>query len=78
MKIEKLVTLDTEIEVNISLDDIAAAIEEETDSMPGVLSGLNNVAIFLNAIPDSLITEMNDKQKALVKAFLTENAARFS
>lgn len=77
MKIVKYVTLDAEVEVHVSIDDVTAAIAEEADAVPGVMRGLNNVALFLKAIPDQMVAEMNDSQKALVKSFLTEQAARF-
>ena len=78
MKITKLITVETEVEVHVSCEDIASAINEPgVDRLFAVQSGLNNVGAYLKAIPDDLIVEMTDGQKQTVAKFLHDQAHRF-
>lgn len=77
MRITKLVDMKAEVDVDISVDDIAAAISEDPNSLNAVLRGLNNSASFMKAIPNSLIAEMNVQQRNVIGGFLFEQTARF-
>lgn len=66
MKIEKQVETCVDVEVHISLEDIAYAIAEDPRAMTSVLAGINNAHTFLKAIPDEIIAQMNDKQKRTI------------
>ena len=67
-----------DVEVDISLEDIVCAIAEETDKVPMVLRGIGNSHRFLKAIPDSIIAEMNDKQKSTIHTAMLEQVQRFA
>jgi hypothetical protein len=77
MKIPKMVTVEQEIEVEVTTEDIACCIAEETDSQRSVLLGINNCAKFLKAVPDGMIAGLNDKQREVIATFLREQAGRF-
>jgi hypothetical protein len=66
MKIEKQVETCVDVEVHISVEDIACAIAEETNCLSDVLRGINNAHSFLKAIPDSIIEQMNESQKRTI------------
>lgn len=77
MIITKTVELEAEVNVYIDADDIAIALAESADSVKSYLRCLNNVSLFLRCIPGSMIEEMNETQRQLVRDFLREQAARY-
>ena len=79
MKIHKLINVETEVEVNVTAEDIANAIADcdEFDRVNIVLYGINNIGAYMKAIPDSVVAEMNDAQKQVVAKFLNDQARRF-
>lgn len=78
MKIEKVVEIAAEVEVHVSVEDIACAIAEETDCLPHVLRGINNAHSFMKAIPDSMIGQMNEKQKRTIYDAMLLQVQRFA
>jgi hypothetical protein len=77
MKITKYVCFDQEVEIDITVDEITQAIYEDPDCMKNVLYGLNNVGMFLKAVPDSAILKLTEAQRKMIREFITEQAARF-
>lgn len=77
MKITTLVQRDDEIEVDVSVEDITNALCAATDRPFAVSMGLNNIAQFMRAIPDSIIAEMKDGHRQKVREFLIAQTARF-
>jgi hypothetical protein len=77
MIIKTQVTVDQEVEVNVTTEDIACCIGEDPDSMRQVLRGINNCATFLKAIPDTIISNMTAAQRQLLHDFLRKEAGRF-
>jgi len=77
MKITKYVCFDQEVEVDITVEEITQAINEEPDCMKNILYGLNNIGVFLKAIPDSSILKLTDSQRKMIREFITEQVARF-
>lgn len=75
------VTVDNEIEIDISLDDLILLFEESKDLKTKTLRilkiNLNQIAIFLKGIPDSIIKEMHPETKKLVIDFLEKTKQRF-
>jgi hypothetical protein len=78
MKINKLIEIQDEVEIDISVEEILAAIAEATDSMGSTLQGISNCMKFLTAIPDPIITEMTPEHKKRIRNFLIIQAARFN
>jgi hypothetical protein len=77
MKITKVVSFDQEVEIDITVEEITQAIYEEPDCMKNVLYGLNNVGVFMKAIPDSAILKLTESQRKTVREFCTVQASRF-
>ena len=80
MKVTTCVRIeDQEIEVNVSIEDITAALDEipEMERPIQALIGINNIVRFLKAITDELIAGMTEKQRELVRNFLDEQSNRY-
>ena len=77
MKILKLVTVEQEVTVHVTAADIAQALIEDGDESENALEAINNIACFLNGLPDSRIKGMNNAQRELIGVFLREQAVRF-
>jgi hypothetical protein len=78
MKIEKQVETCVDVEVHVSVEDIACAIAEETNALPDVLRGINNCHTFLRAIPDAIIERMNENQKRTIYNAMLLQINRYS
>ncbi len=89
MKITKWVDFGCEVDVDISSDDIRAALSESfseatRDNLgeppPGprdVLRALNGMAAFLNALTNEQISALTPGQRKVVASFLAGAAERF-
>ena len=77
MKITKYVSVDTEVEITISTEDIIDALAEETDCKLAVMNGLNGVAQFLNAVPDAIVAELTMIQRKVIADFFEKQRNRF-
>jgi hypothetical protein len=66
-----------DVEVDISLEDIVCAIAEEPDG-PMVLRGIGNCHRFMKAIPDSVIADMNPKQRETIHTAMLEQVQRYA
>lgn len=79
MRIEKTVNIDTTVEVDVTLDDIVAAIGHESDlvSLGLCLNAINSIAKFLKAIPAAMIIQMTGEQRETIRKFLEEQSKRF-
>lgn len=70
--------METEVEVNVSAEEIAEAITQQDHERIGVvLQGINGCAQWLKAIPDEMIAGMNESHRKIVGDFLREQSARF-
>jgi acid stress-induced BolA-like protein IbaG/YrbA len=78
VKIEKQVETCVDVEVHISLEDIACAIAEDTHALSTVLYGINNAHTFFKAIPDEIIAQMNVKQKRTIYEAMLLQINRYS
>lgn len=78
MKIPKYVTLEQEIEVDVSAEDIAAAIVEDPNRVHTCMVGINNFASFAKSIPDPVISEMSGGARKTIGDFLRGLSERFS
>jgi hypothetical protein len=88
MKITKWVDMGEEVEVEVSTEDIRAALAEsfaevtkdllgELPSTFPVVSALSDIGKFLRALSDEQIALLNPAQRRVVGQFLAEQAARF-
>ena len=77
MKITKLITVETETEVSVSVEDINQAIREDPERLHDVLTGINNCAQYLKAIPETVLADMTESQKSTIAKFLNDQAHRF-
>ena len=77
MKITKLITVETEVDVSVSVEDINRAIREEPERLHDVLTGINNCAQYLKAIPETVLADMTESQKSTIAKFLNDQAHRF-
>jgi ActR/RegA family two-component response regulator len=78
VKIKKYINVDAEVDVDIALEDIVAQITAEPDCLPQVLTGFNNVAQFIKAVPDKMIADMTPLQRVLICGFLEEQGKRIA
>ena len=81
MKVQKQITMDIDVEVDVSLDEVVLALAgemEEPDAVRSVVRGINHVLLFLRAIPDSLLDDMSRGQREVVQEVLMEQAKRFA
>ena len=77
MRVTKRISVETEVEVDVSAEDCARAIAEDPESKHTVLLGIDTAARFLRAIPDDLISEIPDEAKKVISDFLDEQRKRF-
>lgn len=78
MKIPKMVSIDTEVMVNVSADDIRVILNEPTDSVNAFLVALNDCATVIKGCPDEVMQKLNEPQRKVISGFFTEQARRFS
>lgn len=79
MKVKTMVRFEQEVEVEVDMDDIIAAIGDfpEGQDLPWILSGVTRVHSFLRRVSDEQIAAMNDRQKAIIRDALVAQAIRF-
>lgn len=77
MRIDKYISIEQEVEINLSPEDIQM-IFSENDSLPHILQGLNSVAGFLKGISDDRINEMPESTKLLIYKFLAKESVRYN
>ena len=77
MKIRQWVTVEQEVTVEVSIEDIAAAIATSRDALPSVLRGINNCYSFMKAVPDSMIARMNEHQLDIVRVEFQKQVDRY-
>jgi len=77
MKITKWITVETEVEVDVSAEDINSALYGETDSAHHVLEGINNFARYCKAVKSETIAEMKATQRAVIADFLRKESERY-
>ena len=78
MKITKWVEIGTEVEVEVTGEDIACHVFANPESGTNVLQALNAVASVLTGVPNDRIKELLPKQKEVIEGFLREQAERYS
>lgn len=78
MKIHKFVTVEKEIEVDISAEDISDALYAEEDTAHHVIQGLSNFACYCGAVKPETIAELKDTQRIAIADFLRKEANRYS
>ncbi len=76
MKISKYVCIDTEVDINISGDDLEVLLNENLDT-ERLLFSLNSIAQFLNAVSKEKIDLLDDFHKKAVYEFFIKQADRF-
>jgi hypothetical protein len=89
LRISKWVDVGAEVEIEIGLDDVRAAMAEAFENVtqdrlgePGpnraeIGMALNQVGTFLKALTDEHIAALSDPARKIVNAFLVEQAKRF-
>lgn len=89
MKISKYVSFEQEVEIDIDLNDVRYCLAEafarveqskhgEEPTRRDVLSALNRIASFLNALTDEQIVIMTPGQTKMIGEYLATQAARFA
>ena len=77
MKVTTTASFDGEVDVYIDIDDIVAAIREDTKSgVNGVLRSFSDFIGFWQAVPDDIYAEFNDKQRAIITEHLEKTLAK--
>ena len=73
------VWVETEVEVDVSVSDMINALCDmpEPEKLGLAISEISTCLGYLKNLPDDLVAEMNDKQREIIVAALTEQAARY-
>jgi len=66
-----------EVEVDVTMQDIRAALGQEPDSCREALSLINCFSVVMKAVDDGLIAQMTDSQRTLIRGFFLQQAERF-
>lgn len=66
-----------EVEVEITVEDITRALEENPDTPTAALQLINRTAVVMKSISPEIINNLNPAQREVIGKFLTEQAARF-
>lgn len=79
MKASVWVDFSKEIEVEVSLDELFAAVKDlpEPQSVTELLTCLNRLYGFSKRVPNGIIAMLNDKQRDLIYQGLMEQAVRY-
>ncbi len=78
MKIKQFVTFETEVDVHVGVDDIAAAIVDEYDSDSGILRTFSNFLTFSAALTDENIGKISGISRSVILENLDKLAKRLS
>ena len=71
MKVRQMVEFSQEVDVEVGVEDIVAAIIEGDESLGDVLRSFSNFVMFAESIPDSIIGEFNDMHRSVITSKLT-------
>lgn len=73
------VWVETEAEVEISASEMIAALHDlpNPEKTGLALSGMSTCLTYIKKMPDSIVSELNDKQREIIVATLEEQAARY-
>jgi hypothetical protein len=66
-----------EVDVEISVEDITRALEENPDTPTAAMQMINRTAVVMKSITAEIIDGMSPAQREVVAKFLSEQAARF-
>ncbi len=78
MKVQKWVEFETEVDIEIDIEDIARAVAENRDKVkPAMFTAINSFFNFMEQMPDDVIAECNEKQIELITGFFDKQSARF-
>lgn len=80
LRVTKWVEVEAEVAANIDASDIAAALGAlggESDTPRAVMMCMGSVATFMRGLSDEVIAQMTAENRARVRDFLREQAARF-
>ena len=79
MKVPVWVEFEKEVEVDVTLEQITAAIAAECnpERLNSVCRGIGDFHRFMSAVPSSVIDEMTDEQRRIISIFFKEQVQRF-
>ena len=79
MLIETYVEISQHVEVSIDVDTIAECIAGSGEkTKPAMFIAINNFFHFMEALPDEVISEVNQDQAKLITDFLNKQLLRFN
>ncbi len=78
MKITKFVDTHVEVEIEIDVDDIVAAITDTSDALNPTLRAIQYFHRFMEAATDETIKAFTPEQRQIIREFFEKLAARFS
>jgi hypothetical protein len=76
MKFTKWVNVETEIEIDVSSEDISEMLSENLDE-EHLVRALNSIANFLNALNQQHISILTSGQRELIADYLSTQAHKF-
>lgn len=78
MKITKWVSVDVEVDVDVSSEDIPEIFSKSCECYHDFLAILNRFFSVMKNMPDHIIKDMTEKQREITKNYLIEQSKRFS
>ena len=78
MKIQKLITVETEIEVEICAEEIAGIFAEEPVTSHQAKIAINNFAAVVKGFTPTMIEEMGAPVRKVISDFFKEQSERFT
>lgn len=80
MIVRKMVTVEQEVEVSITAEDMISELRsrpDDEDSQFELLSGLVSAIMYLKALPDAMLSRMTQQQLGVTTCALQEQLDRF-
>jgi hypothetical protein len=88
MKVTKWVDMGADVDVEIDVNDISAALSEafehasdgpldERPTQNDITRAFNNIAQFFNGFTDAHLSLLNEKQKQVIGKYLDQQVRRF-
>jgi len=78
VQITKLVDTRIKVEVEVTFADLVNEMKPSVENTRSMLSGFSILLTFVKAVPDELLSTMNEKQREIIMSSLTEQMSRIA
>ena len=77
MKVKTWIDYSSEIEVDVSIEDINSALMGEDNRYHHICNALNNFATYIKSLDEKSISQLSNSQRKTINNFLIEQSKRF-